>query len=79
MQNAGTLVTEEHLVDDSEHAGWLVLDRCRANRVAHERRDDGRLDALAFDVAECDDPVVGRDLEHVVEVAADLVAGAGGR
>ena len=46
-------------------------------RVAHERRERGRVDALARDVAEQHHRAVA-DLEEVVEVAADGVAAARG-
>ena len=59
-------------------AGSGAVDGGGPDRVASERGDDGGLRALAADVAEDGEPVVVGELEHVVEVAADLVAVAGG-
>ena len=72
----GVLV--QNLVEGCEHrAGARLADAQRAHRVPDERGDDGGLVALAAHVAEGDDPVVGTDREHVVEVAADLGAVTG--
>ena len=54
-----------------------LVHRGRAHRVARQRRDRGRLRALAGDVADDDHPPVA-DAEDVVEVAADLARLAGG-
>ena len=47
-------------------------------RVARETRDRGRFGTLAAHVADDEPPRLAVDLEHVVEVAADLVALARG-
>ena len=54
------------------------VQRRGAQRVAGERGDRGRLGALAADVADHQRPVAAAGREAVVEVAADLVAVAGG-
>ena len=51
-----------------------MLDRGGPDRVSDERGDDRGRHAFALDVADRDHPVVRADLEHVVEVTADLVA-----
>ena len=72
-------MTVQDLVEPGQHRGGRILaDAQRPQRVPHESGDDGGLVALAADVPEGDDPVVDPDGEHVVEVAADLTAVAGG-
>ncbi len=55
------------------------LHRGGADRVARERGELRRLDALAGDVADHEPPRVGALLEDVEEVADDLVAAGGGQ
>ena len=70
--------TEQDRVQRAEHQPRLRRgDGGRSDRVAGERRDDRGIDALPADVTDGDRPVVGPDLEHVVEVAAHLGASAG--
>ena len=49
--------------------------RNRAEGVAREPGERGRLEALAADIADERDPPAVAELEHVVEVASDLVPG----
>ena len=64
---------DEHLVRGGQHVGGVAVHvRERADRVPRRGRHRRGLLALAADVAHRDAPAVGR-LEHVVEVAADLL------
>ena len=62
----------QHLVDERQHArGPRVEAGGHAGRVAHQRGQGGRLDALAGHVAE-HDQVAALDRQDVVEVAAHV-------
>ena len=64
----------QHLVDEREHARRARVEAGgHPRRVAHQRGQRGRLDALAGHVAEHDE-MAGGDGQDVVEVAADVGA-----
>src|SRR5262245_28484278 len=70
-------VATHYFVDDPQHQpGAPSLDCGGPRRVANERRERSCLRALAADVADDDRPVVAGALEHVVEISADVAAGA---
>ena len=70
---------QQHLVEVAEHGrGHDPAHGRGADRVAHQARRGGGLDAVAADVAHGDDPPVGVGLEGVVEVAAHVEALTGG-
>ena len=75
----GLLAAQHHLADPAQDRGRrAAADRRGADRVARQRRHRGGLGALALHVADDREPVAVGGREDVVEVAADLVALAGG-
>ncbi len=78
-EEAVVVLVVQGAVQQGEDAARAVLvGRRRAQRVAGEGGDGGRVRALALDVADDGRPAAAARAEEVVEVAAQLDALAGG-